>query len=99
MADVVACEWAVHQLFGVSYLLCLPGQLPNHTSNLLLLLMLLSTCISATALQEMLFAVSKGPAQNQRNAAALKQMIAAADAMVSLASSDSGSILVRHAVP
>jgi hypothetical protein len=46
----------------------------------------------------MLFTVSKGPAQNQRNTAALKQMMAAADSMVSLASSDSGTILVRDAV-
>jgi hypothetical protein len=53
--------------------------------------------MSAATLQEMLFTVSKGPAQNQRDTAALKQMMAAADAMVSLASSDSGTILVRDA--
>jgi hypothetical protein len=42
----------------------------------------------------MLFTVTKGPAQNQRHAPSMKQNMAAADAMVALASSDSGTILV-----
>jgi hypothetical protein len=42
----------------------------------------------------MLYQVSKGPAQNLRHGPSMQQMKAAADAMVTLASNDSGVILV-----
>ncbi|WIA09982.1 hypothetical protein OEZ85_010194 [Tetradesmus obliquus] len=47
----------------------------------------------AWLMQDLLYQVSKGPAQNQRHAPSLQQMQAAADAMVAMASSTSGVVL------
>jgi hypothetical protein len=44
--------------------------------------------------QELLFTVSKGPAQNQRDAPAQQRLKAAADAMVAMASSDASITMV-----
>jgi hypothetical protein len=88
IVGVAACEWAVLQLW-LSQLPAVPAWSTAKPYER-------NCCCCASInmhlrhrLQEMLFTVSKSAAQNQRDAVELKRMMAAADAMVSLASSGS----------